>query len=141
MTEPMILNLNNRDVIYKSKKCHLSVQECAVFSLLAKRAHNSVSHQALARAIDPARVLALPENNVKVYICRLRVKLATLGLKGVIKSNWSAGYLLTHPIEMSEDDGSRLINKDAVRLMKRLIQRCEGTRQETLAHELQEAVF
>lgn len=134
-------NPKSRDLWYGTKKVNLAVAEARLFGLLVRRGGQYMGRSELADVIDPEGRLLDAPNNVSTYICRLRSKIRAKDMPDCIESLYSAGYRISRKVELEEDDGRVVLDVPAARLLKRLIARCEGTRQETLANELREAVF
>jgi len=134
-------NPKSRDLYYGDKRVNLAITEARLFGLLVRRGGQYMSRSELADVIDPEGRLQDAPNNVSTYLCRLRGKIRAKGMPDCIQSLYSAGYRLAHKVELEEDDGRMVLDVPAARLLKRLIARCEGTRQEALANELRDAVF
>ncbi len=87
------LELVAREATYNGKSLNLHPREFAILWRLAETPDEPVSRDTLLR--DVWRQDVVPESNsIAVHISRLRAKLATAGLAGLVEMGGSSGYRL-----------------------------------------------
>ena len=87
------LELLGREATYDGRSLNLHPREFALLWRLSETPDEPVSREALIR--DVWRQDVAPESNsIAVHISRLRAKLATAGLAGLVEMGGSSGYRL-----------------------------------------------
>ncbi|MDO5521227.1 MAG: response regulator transcription factor [bacterium] len=86
------LNVHNFQLHYKGKQVELTKNEYRLMKVFLQNSDQVISREVLLEALWDNE-LFVDDNTLTVNVTRLKGKLATLGIEGVIKTKRGAGYL------------------------------------------------
>jgi two-component system cell cycle response regulator CtrA len=93
---PLRLNLHTNDVTVNNTPLALTRKEYSVLELLILRRGSVLEKEALLEHLY-GRAGGPKTKMIDIFVCKLRKKLATVGLPNVIGTAWGKGYVLCDP--------------------------------------------
>ena len=93
---PLRLNLGTRHVTVNGSPLALTAKEYSVLELLMLRRGGVLEKEALLEHLY-GRAASSKSKMIDIFICKLRKKLAVVGLPKVIGTAWGKGYILCDP--------------------------------------------
>jgi two-component system cell cycle response regulator CtrA len=98
---PLQLNLDSREVLAGGAPVHLTGKEYAILELLVLRKGMVLTKEMFLNHLYGG--MDEPEMKIiDVFICKLRKKLATVGVDNIIGTVWGRGYMIREPSQHSE---------------------------------------
>lgn len=133
MASAVEFSVASRIVRCGASEVRLTEQQSAAFTVIARHVGGIAPHSEITSA---AKIDS--ESYYRVAILRMRARLHAAGIPLQIKLVHGAGYAFDLPVTVVEDDGSITLGRDAVRIVRRLIEACPSP---LLAEQARRAIF